>query len=184
MATHVPIRDVATMEEQLGLTGEALADRLVRNSARSSAGLGAVAGAVVGAEQLAPPAWLLIPVELVVETLLVAGLEMKLLAELQEVAGTPVSGTVTERGTALARAWAEQRGVRPTDLLSPKSVDLVSRGARQQLLKSLQRRILRRLGRSLGAAVPMMAGAAVGAELNRRATLDFADKVRADLGLR
>src|SRR2546425_905644 len=80
-----------------------------------------------------PAGWLAIPVELVVETLAVAAVEMKLIAELHEVYGRPVPGRGRDRGLLLARAWAEGRGVSATALATPTGLSaLLSVGARRQ----------------------------------------------------
>src|SRR3954470_5466724 len=170
LGSKVPLRDLATLEAQHdGLRGEALAQALIRSAGRSSAAVGAVAGALVGAEELAPPAWLLVPAELLVETLLIAAIEMKLIAELGEVHGEPVTGTPTARGYALARAWAERRGVHPAMLLERGGLGgLMGQGARRELARLVRRRLLTRMGRNLTSLAPLLAGAVAGAEVNRR----------------
>src|SRR5437764_4307249 len=132
-APHIPIRDRTTLEEHYeGLAGADLAGELIRNAARTTAAIGATTGALAGAEELSPPTWLALPVELVVETLAVAAVEMKLVAELHEVYGRPVPGRGSDRGLALARAWAERRGVTAETLVRGQGVgDLLGRGARQ-----------------------------------------------------
>ena len=83
---HIPVRDAALLSAQHdGLTGDRLADEVVRSASHTTAGLGAVAGALAGAHELLRPSWLAIPAELLVETLAVVAVEMKLVAELQEV---------------------------------------------------------------------------------------------------
>ena len=48
---HIPVRDLETLtDHHKGLTGEALADALVRNAARTTGGIGAAGGAVAAAE--------------------------------------------------------------------------------------------------------------------------------------
>ena len=111
--------------------------------------------------------------------------EMKLVAELQEVYGMPVEGTPAERSMAIVRAWAESRGVTARDLLRPGGVGaLLGRGTRQELTRMLQRRLLLRAMRSMSALAPLMAGAVAGAELNRRATRSLGEKVTRDLSSR
>jgi hypothetical protein len=183
---HIPVRDAATLSAQHGyLTGDRLADEVVRSASRTTAGLGAVAGALAGAEELFPPSWLAIPAELVVETLAVVAVEMKLVAELQEVYGMPVTGSATERSMAIIRAWAESRGVTARALVRPGGIsEVFGRGTRQELTRMLQRRLIRRAMRSMSALAPLMAGAVAGAELNRRATRTLGDKVAHDLSSR
>jgi uncharacterized protein (DUF697 family) len=180
---HIPVRDAGTLSTQHdGKQGDALAADVVRAASHSTAGLGAVAGALAGAQQLAPPTWAAIPAELLVETLAVVAVEMKLVAELQEVYGMPVTGTPTERSMAIVRAWAESRGVTPGALIQPGGLaQLLGRGSRRELTRLLQRRLAFRAMRNMSALVPLMAGAVAGAELNRRATRALGEKVATDL---
>ena len=47
VAPHVPVRDLDTLRRHFdGLDGDELADRLVRNAARATAGIGAAGGGV------------------------------------------------------------------------------------------------------------------------------------------
>lgn len=180
---HIPVRDADILSKQHGgKTGDALAADVVRTASHTTAGLGAVAGALAGAHQLVPPTWAAIPAELVVETLAVVAVEMKLVAELQEVYGMPVTGTPAERSTAIIRAWAESRGVTPRTLLQPGGLaQVLGRGSRRELTRVLQRRLAFRALRNSSALIPLMAGAVAGAELNRRATRSLGEKVVNDL---
>jgi hypothetical protein len=55
-APHLPIRDLPTLSaHHHGLTGEALAEALVRNAVRATMGIGAAGGAVAAAEWAALP---------------------------------------------------------------------------------------------------------------------------------
>lgn len=182
-APRIPVRDLATLEAQHGgRSGAALAGELIKNATRTSAAIGAVSGAVVSAQQLAPPAWIAVPLELVVETLAIAAVEMKLLAELHEVYGRPVAGNPSERATAIVRAWAERRGVTPAVLAKPGGLsDAFGRGTRNELIRLVRRRMLARLGRNLSTLAPMFAGAVAGAEVNRRATRALGEAVVRDL---
>jgi len=185
-APHLPVRDLATLSAHHGgRTGADLAAALVRSATRTTAGIGAVAGALAGAEELAPPAWLALPAELVVETLAVVAVEMKLVAELQVAFGRPVVGTPVERGLAVAKAWAEGRGVTTAILAAPGGVgEALGRTARHEVTRLIQRRLARRAMRSLATLAPFMAGAVAGAELNRRATRRLGDSVVRDLATR
>lgn len=180
---HIPIRDAATLAAQhAGLTGDRLAAEVVRTASRTTAGIGAVAGALAGMEELAPPAWLAIPGELLVETLAVVAVEMKLVAELQEVYGMPVEGTATERSLAIVRAWAESRGVTARSIVQAGGLaQVLGRGSRRELTRMLQRRLAMRALRNMSAVAPLMAGAVAGAELNRRATRALGEKIVRDL---
>ena len=184
-APRVPVRDLTLLREQHGdLAPPDLAEALVRNAARLTAGMGAAAGALVAAEEFSPPTWLTIPVELIVETLAVAAVEMKLIAELHEVYGRPVPGRGHDRGLLLARAWAEGRGVTAAALVTPTGLSaLLSVGARRQAVKLVRRRLVRRTARSLTALAPLLAGAVAGAEVNRRGTRALAGAVVRDLAV-
>ena len=183
---HIPVRDAATLSAQhAGLTGDRLATAVVRAASHTTAGFGAVAGALAGAQELIPPTWVAIPAELLVETLAVVAVEMKLVAELQEIYGMPVTGTPTERSVAIVRAWAESRGVTPQALLRPGGLaQVLGRGSRRELARMLQRRLALRALRNMSALAPLMAGAVAGAELNRRATRALGEKVAGDLSHR
>ena len=183
LAPRIPVRDLATLEEHHpGLEGPALADALIRAAGRASAGVGAAAGALASAEELAPPAWIALPAELVVETLAVVAIEMKLVSELHEVFHRPVTGTPSERAVAVGRAWAERRGVSPAAVLRGRGMsDSLGRGARNELVRLIRRRLLRRLGRNLSTLAPLLIGAVAGAYVNRRATHDLGEAVARDL---
>lgn len=182
-AEHLPVRDLETIRAQMGDVGrDELARRLILGASRASAAVGAMAGAVIDAEEFAPPTWLAIPAELVVETLALAAIELKLIAELHQVYGRTVEGGPATRALALGRAWAERRGVRPADLLRGGAVgDMVGRRARAQVLRLVRRRLVRSLGRNLTSLAPLLIGAVAGAQLNRRATRALGEAVAADL---
>ena len=183
---HIPVRDASSLSAAHGgRTGRPLAEELIRSASHRTAGFGAVAGALAGAHELAPPTWMAIPAELVAETLAVVAVEMKLVAELQEVSGMPVTGSPMERTTAIVVAWAEGRGVTPETLVRPGGVaQVLGRTSRRELTRMLQRRLARRAVRNMSALIPLMAGAVAGAELNRRATRSLGDKVVGDLSSR
>ena len=175
---HIPVRDAAMLTAvHGGRTGDALAEELIRSASLRTAGFGDVAGALAGSHAVAPPTWVVVPAELMVETLAVVAVEVKLVAELQEVYGMPVTGSPRDRSTAIVVAWAEGRGV-----TGPGGVGKVlSRTPRRELTRMLQRRLARRLVRNMSSLIPLMAGAVAGAELNRRATRALGDKVVEDL---
>jgi hypothetical protein len=182
-AEHLPVRSLDELQRHhRGLTGPMLADALVRNAALSSAGVGAAAGALITAQELVPPSWWVIPFEVAAETAIVVAIELKLVGELHEAYGRPVPGVGLQKGIAIATAWSESRGVQPADLLlGAGATDLVGRQARAALANSIRRRLSKRLGRSLGSMIPMLIGAGVAAELNRRATRNLGRSVQADL---
>ncbi|GAA0976945.1 hypothetical protein GCM10009555_037410 [Acrocarpospora macrocephala] len=176
IAPRLPIRDLATLQEHhYGLTGEQLADDLVRTAVKATTAVGAVGGALAAAEFAAPPLLLSAPAQLVAETLVVAAIEVKLLAELHEAYGIQVQGNGGQRAAQFAVAWSKQRGVDP---LSPATVTLALGAAAKT---SLRNRLMRTLGRHLTTLGPFLTGAVAGGTLNRVATKRLAAAVRADL---
>jgi hypothetical protein len=182
-APRIPVRDLETIRlHHDGLSGAALAGELIRNATRTSAAVGAAAGALISAEQFAPPAWVAIPIELMVETLAIAAIEMKLVAELHEVYQRPVTGTSSQRAAAIVQAWAERRGVTPSVLTRKGGLaDALGRGTRNELIRLVRRRLATRMGRNLSTLAPLFVGAVAGAEVNRRATRALGEAVVRDL---
>jgi hypothetical protein len=174
---HLPIRDRATLRRHYGgLDGDALAERLIRNAARATAGVGAAGGGVAAVEWAVTPTLLSAPVLLAAETVAVVAIEIKLIGELHEAYGVPVPGSSSQRAGALIQSWASRRGVNP--FLPGMSVGAVlGSTARKQLREML----LRRFGRNLTTLGPFLTGAAVAGYLNRRATRGLGDLIRADL---
>lgn len=188
-AAHLSVRDELTLKEHFpGLDERDLAGALIRNASLSTAAVGGVTGALAAASQLHPASWTALPFELLGETLVVVAIEMKLVAELHEVAHQGMRGTVRERGFGIATAWSESRGLRPSDLVSrplrATAADLVGRQTRSALASQLRKRIMMRAGRNLTTMAPLLAGAAAGAELNRRATRSLGKKVASSLGVK
>ncbi|MFI7535775.1 hypothetical protein [Streptosporangium sp. NPDC049376] len=176
VAPRIPIRDLATLSEHHhGLTSEALADDLVRTAAKATMTVGAIGGALAAAEFVTPPLLLSAPAQLVAETLVVAAIEVKLLAELHEVYGVRVPGTGAQRAMVFVAAWSRQRGVDP---LSPATVGIALGAAAKTALRN---RLLRTLGRHLTTLGPFLTGAVAGGALNRAATRRLAEAVRGDL---
>ncbi|MCT9929523.1 hypothetical protein N5079_04735 [Planotetraspora sp. A-T 1434] len=176
IAPRLPIRDRATLQEHhYGLTGEQLADDLVRTATKATMAVGAVGGALAAAEFAAPPLLLSAPAQLVAETLVVAAIEVKLLAELHEVYGVQIPGNGSQRAAAYTAAWSRQRGINP---LAPGSATLALGAAAKTALRN---RLMRTLGRHLTTLGPFLTGAVAGGALNRAATKRLAEAVRADL---
>ncbi len=176
IAPRIPIRDLATLSEHHhGLTGEQLADDLVRTAQKATMTVGAIGGALAAAEFAAPPLLLSAPAQLVAETIVVAAIEVKLLAELHQVYGIEVPGTGTQRAVAFAAAWSRQRGIDP---LAPASVTLALGAATKTALRN---RLMRTLGRHLTTLGPFLTGAVAGGMLNRAATKKLGEAIRADL---
>lgn len=195
--SHLPLRDLDTLRAHHdGLVGPYLARNLVRNASLASGAVGASTGALAAASTTNPAGWASLPAELLVETLVVVGLEMKLAGELHEAAGYAVAHDLRTHGPLLAKAWAEVRGIEPHELLrlarvGPGQAGLVAqtasevlgRSARDQLALQIRRRLMRRAGRNTVTLVPLMAGAVAGGELNRRATRRFGLTVASTLGI-
>jgi hypothetical protein len=175
-APHIPIRDLDTLaEHHHGLTGEALAEALCRNAARTTAGIGAAGGAVAAAEWAAMPMLVAVPLEVVVETLAVASVEVKLVAELHAVYGVPVAGSGTQRAVSFTGSWASRRGIDP---LAPWTIPNVMGIAGRNVLG---KRLLVRFSRNLGTLIPFLIGAAVGARVNWNETTRLGESMRVDL---
>jgi hypothetical protein len=177
VAPHVPIRDRDTLQRHFpGLDDDDLAERLVRNAARATAGIGAAGGGVASVEWIAAPTLLSAPILLAAETVGVVAVELKLIGELHEVYGQPVTGGLGERAAALIQAWSGKRGVNP--LVPGVGVATVLGTAAR---KELQSSLLRRFGRNLTTLGPLLTGAAVAGYLNRRATRSLGEQVHRDL---
>lgn len=171
MAPRIPVRDLATLRRQFpGLGPEELAGKLIDGAAAGTAAVGAGVGAVA-----AMPAPTAMSAELAAETLAVAAVEIKLIAELHEAYGVPVPGGPRRRAVALVGAWAEQRGVA---VLSSGDVTSAMNG---QLKRELRQRLVRRTVRNVPSLTPFLVGAAVGGVVNGRDTRRLASRVRADL---
>jgi hypothetical protein len=174
---HIPIRDRATLQRHFpGLDDDDLADRLIRNAARTTSGIGAAGGGVASIEWVATPTLLSAPILLAAETVGVVAVEMKLIGEMHEVYGQPVTGSLGERAVSLIHAWSGQRGVNP--LLPGVGVaSVLGTAARNEL----QLMLLKRFGRNLSTLGPLLTGAAVASYLNRRATRSLGDHVKKSL---
>lgn len=174
------MRDLATLRRHHpDLTGDALAERLIRNAARTTAGIGMAGGGIATVEWAAPPTLLTAPVLLTAETLAVVAVELKLIGELHEVYNQPIPGTGTQRATAMLAAWAGRRGVNPLSGVRGMAAVLGTTAR-----KELRDRIAKRFGRNLTTLGPLLSGAAVAGYLNRRATRQLGDAIRKDLGRR
>jgi hypothetical protein len=177
IAPHVPVRDLDTLRAHFdGLDGDDLADRLIRNAARATAGVGAAGGGVASLQWAVTPTLLSAPVLLTAETVAVVAIELKLIGELHEVYRHPIPGSGTQRAAALLQSWSAQRGVNP--LVPGVGVGTVLGTAAR---KELQNTLLRRFGRNLTTMGPLLTGAAVASYLNRRATRGVGENVQKDL---
>jgi hypothetical protein len=170
MAPRLRVRDQAALREQFpGQSAEDIADALIEGAARASAAAGGAAG--VWAALPVVPAY---PVEIAAETLVVVGIEIKLIAELHEAYGASAPGNFAERMGAYVASWAHRRGV----FMIPGGVVLT---AGSPLARLLRRRLIARAGRSAFSLAPLLTGAAAGAYLNSRETRRLGRDVRRDL---
>ena len=173
-APRIPVRDLETLRRQFpGLGPEEIADKLISGAVKGSAAVGAGVGAAAMLPN--PPA---MPAELAAETLAVAVVEYKLIAELHELYGLRVPGSARRRGTVYLAEWSERRGI---DVTKPSTVN-ATLGVGMK--RELRQRLVRRTLRNLPTLTPFMVGAAVGAVVNRHDTRKLADRVRADLRAR
>ncbi|WP_307795434.1 hypothetical protein [Actinacidiphila acididurans] len=170
-APRIPVRDLTTLRRHFpGLGPEEIADRLIAAAVKGTMTVGAGVGAA--AMLPAPPA---MPAEVAAETLGVAAIEFKLIAELHEVYGLRAPGNARERASAYLWSWTEQRGI-DAPRLSTVSVALST-----SMKKEMRQRLVRRTLKHSPALTPFLIGASVGALLNRRDTRRLAEHVRRDL---
>jgi hypothetical protein len=170
MAPRLRVRDQAALREQFGgKSAEDIADLLVDGAARAAATAGGVAG--VWAVLPVLPAF---PAEVAAETLVLVGIEIKLVAELHEAYGAPAPGNAAERMSAYLAAWAHRRGV-----------FMIEGGlmfaAGSPLARVLRRRLAVRVARSAFSLGPLFTGAAAGAIINRRETRKLGRDIQRDL---
>ncbi|WP_235215396.1 hypothetical protein [Phaeacidiphilus oryzae] len=172
-APRIPVRDLATLRAQhpRAETPEELADKIVSGAARSSAAVGAGVGSA--AMLPTPPA---MPVEIAADVFGAAAVEFKMIAELYAVYGQPATGNATQRAGAYLAVWTERRGI---DITKPAGLAALSTGG--ELRRQLRRRLTRSSMRKLPSLAPLLMGAVVGAELNRRDTFKLAQEVRREL---
>jgi hypothetical protein len=170
MAPRLRVRDQAALREQFGSRpAEEIADALIEGASRASGAAGGAAGMWV-----ALPVPVVYPAEIVAETLLMVGIEIKLIAELHEAYGMPAPGNLAERMSAYVASWAHRRGV----FMIPGGVVIA---AGSPLARQLRRRLAVRAGRSAVSLGPLLTGAAAGAYLNSRETRRLGRDVRRDL---
>ncbi|HST48261.1 hypothetical protein [Jatrophihabitans sp.] len=177
LAPRIAVRDIQTLRRQhTGHTDIEIAERLIRQATRTTAGIGAAAGGLAAVEFLSPPMLLATPVQLAAEMLAVTAVELKLVAELHELLGRPAAGTTSERASAYLMSWVRRRAISPE--LTGAGLSAVFGAAAKRELRS---QVLRRLGRSTTSLAPFLAGAVAGAEVNRRATKALGETLLAEL---
>ena len=170
MAPRLRVRDEAALRTQFpGKSADEIADALIEGAARAAAAAGGATGMAAALPVL--PAF---PVEIAAETLVLVGIELKLVAELHEAYGSPAPGKFPERMSAYVASWAHRRGV-----------FMIEGGlifaAGSPLARLLRRRLAARAGRSAFSLGPMLTGAAAGALFNRRETRKLGREIQRDL---
>ena len=170
MAPRLRVRDRAALQAQFpGKPPDEIADALIEGASRAAAAMGGAAGVASALPVL--PAF---PAEIAAETLVLVGIELKLVAELHEAYGTPAPGNLPERMSAYLAAWAHRRGV-----------FMIEGGliftAGSPLARLLRRRLAIRAGRSAFSLAPLLTGAAAGALFNRRETRRLGRDIQRDL---
>ncbi|WP_104523306.1 hypothetical protein [Blastococcus atacamensis] len=174
-APRLPVRDRERLRRaHPGASDDEIAEALVQRAARATSGIGAAAGGLSAAHWLVPPSLMAVPLELGAETVLVAAVEIVLIAELHELHDRRPPGDAARRGEAYLAAWSEQRAV------GAQAAGLGSLlGAAG--MRALRRRLTRRLAGAVPSAAPLLIGAALAGRGNRRATENLARRVLADL---
>jgi hypothetical protein len=173
MVPRLRVRDQAALRAQFpGKSPEQIADALIEGATRAAAATGGMAGVWAALPVL--PAF---PVEIAGETLVMVGIEVKLIAELHEAYGVPAQGKFPERMSSYLAAWAHRRGV---SMIPGVPGGLVF-AAGSPLARLLRRRLAARAGRSAFSLGPLLTGAAAGAMINRRETRKLGEAIRRDL---
>src|ERR1700677_1925590 len=170
MAPRLRVRDQAALRAQFpGKSADEIAEALISGAARAASAAGGAAGlwAVV-------PLVTAFPAEVLAETLVVTGIEIKLVAELHEAYGQPAEGNAAERMRAYVAAWAHRRGV----FMIPGGV-VFAPGS--PLARLLRRRLTARIGRSTASLGPLLSGAVAGALLNAGAARKLGREIVRDL---
>ena len=170
MAPRLRVRTRAALRAQFpGMSADDIADALIERAARASAVAGGAGGMAA-----ALPVLTAFPLELAAETLVLVGIEVKLIAELHEVYGSPAPGNLADRMRAYLAAWAHRRGVFMIE-------DGLMFAAGSPLARTLRRRLAARAGRSAFSLGPFLTGATVGALFNRRETRKLGRDIQRDL---
>lgn len=176
LAPHVSFRDRAELRRIYPHLSDAeVAERLVTSAARLTAAIGAGAGALATAEFAAPPSLLAAPIQLAAETVAVVAVELRLVAELHEITGFALAGTLRETAPGYLNSWVRRRAADPA--VGFAMADILGSATKREL----RVRLLRRMGRSTTSLAPFLAGAAAGAEVNRRSTKDLGARLLAEL---
>lgn len=173
---RVPVRDAAALRAQHpGLSDDDLAQLLIAGAAKVTGAVGVAGGALAAVELAAPPTLLSIPAQIAAETLLVAAVEVKLIAELHEIYGMPATGGTTARAQSYLVSWSHRRGIDP---LAPGALRMTLGGPAKA---ALRRRLFRRGARNVSTLGPLLSGAVAGSVVNHRETRRVGEQVRDDL---
>ena len=173
---RLPVRPGERLREHHpGRTTDEIAAALVSAAVKASTAVGVAGGALAAVEFAAPPTLLAAPAQLAAETLAVAVIEIKLVAELHELYGVRATGSMADRGTAYLMAWTSQKGIDP---LNPKSV-VAGLGAAAK--RQVRRRLVGRFTRNVTTLGPLLTGAVLGGAMNRHETRELGHKICADL---
>src|SRR5260370_499590 len=170
MAPRLRVRDQAALRAQFpGKSPDEIADAIIEGAARAAAAAGGAAGMASALPVL--PAF---PAEIVAETLVLVGIELKLVAELHEAYGSPAPGKFPERMSAYVAAWTHRRGV-----FMIEGGLLLAAGP--PLARLLRPRLVAPAGRSAFSPAPLLTGAAAGALFNRRESTKLRRDLQRDL---
>lgn len=176
VAPRLPVRSAETLHAQHpGRDTDEIARRLVGAAVKAATAVGVAGGALAAVQWTAPPTLLSAPAQLAAETLAIAVIEVKLVAELHELYGIPAPGGPTDRGLAYLSAWSERKGLDPAN---PKSM---AAGLGSTVKRQIRRRVVGRFGRNVTTLGPMLTGAVLGGAINRHETRTLAAKIQADV---
>ena len=174
-APRLPVRDRERLRQaHPGASDDEIAEALVERAARATSGIGAATGGLSAAHWFAPPSLLAVPLELGAETVLVAAVEVVLIAELHELHGRRPPGDAAARAQAYRGSWSQQRAVGAQGAGLASLLEAAG-------MRALRRRMTRKLAGSVPAAAPLLIGAALSGRSNRRATETLARRVLGDL---
>ncbi|MCU1690219.1 MAG: hypothetical protein JWN61_2409 [Pseudonocardiales bacterium] len=182
IAPQIPIRNAAALRSHHpGRSDAQIADALIKHSASTTAALGAAAGALAAVEFVAPPSLLAAPIQLAAHLVAVTAVELKLVAELHELAGDRPSGTLVDRTGAYLVSWVQRRAV--STVVGSDGHVAVGPMLTEAAQRQIRSQLLRRLGRSATTMAPLLIGAVAGAEINRRTTKALGSRLVRDLRL-
>lgn len=171
---RLPVRDAARLRAaHPGASDDEIATALVDRAARATSRIGAATGGLAMAHRSSAASLLAVPLELGVETVLTAAVEIVLIGELHELHGRPAPGDARARGAAYLGSWSAHRpAASSTGLASALGV---------AGLRAVQRGVGRRLVRNVPTTAPFLLGAALSGRGNKRATETLAERVLRDL---